>query len=178
MPIPTPEKSSTLQPLSTTSAAVTYCPSTGYCRLTISFLLCTEYDNLQPFERTDILRKVSTFTSIPITRMSIYRIYVPGRRRAYGNVRGPPGFTCNSKTKLDHSLADPGGWIRDYNGYQTSVDLYFTCEHAQIVANLVKKIKYEISLNRLHGHVGTHVIGWVLHRWHCSAPTTTTSPQM
>ena len=166
-----------MQPLSTTTTAITYCSSTGSSnhRLTISFLLCTEYNNLLQFERTAIINKISRFTNILTTRISIYRIYVPSQRRAYENVRNPRGFTCSSKTKLDHSLADADGWRAAYNGYQTSVDVYFTCDHAPIVTNLVKKIKYEISLNKLHDHVGTHVIGWVLYRWYCSSLTTTNS---
>lgn len=102
----------------------------------------------------------------------MYRVWVTDQQRLYNDMRSAPGLTCSNRTKLDDSLADPGGWRSVYNGYQTSVDVYFTCEHAQTVLDLVKKIKYQISLNRLHNHVGFHVIGWVLYRWYCSKTTT------
>ena len=109
---------------------------------------------------------------VPKSKVQIYRIHVPNEKGVYNSITAPPGFQCSNRTKLDHSLADPGGWRYLYNGYQTSVDVYFTCQDARYVFDLVKKIKYEIALNRLHDHVGFHVIGWVLHRWYCLAPTT------
>ena len=176
-PEPSPEPSTSPAPISVTTAPVNYCqvsdPSNYY--LTISFVLCIDYKYLLSYERSNILSKVATFMNVPSNRITMYRLMVPDQQRVYDNIKGPPSFTCSNRAKLDHSLADQGGWRSVYNGYQTSVDVYFKCEHAQTVFDLVKKIKYKISLNKLHDHVGFHVIGWVLYRWYCLLSTTATS---
>lgn len=177
-PVPTSEPEpitvSTLQPGSVTSVPINYCQAANQVdhHLTISFVLCIDYIYLLMFERRNIISRVSNFMNVSTDRVKMYRIVVPDQRRVYDNVRSPPGLTCSSRTKLDHSLADPGGWRSLYNGYQTTVDVYFSCKHAQQVFELVRKIKYEISLNKLPNHVGFHVIGWALYRWYCLQPTT------
>ncbi|XP_065065220.1 uncharacterized protein LOC135691319 [Rhopilema esculentum] len=178
-PIPTTEPSpmtiTTADPGTGTTPKLVYCPHTNSLnhRLTVSFVFCIDYIFLLQYEKTNILSRVSNFMNVTQSRLSIYRLQVPDQPRVYDFIRTPPGFTCTNKTKLDHSLADPGGWRSVYNGYQTSVDVYFTCQDAQSVADLVTKIKYEISLNKLHDRLGFHVIGWVLYHWDCVAMTTT-----
>ena len=110
--------------------------------------------------------------AVPENRIRMYRLLVPDQPRVYEGIKSPPGFQCSNRKALDHSLADPGGWRAPYSGHQTSVDVYFNCQQAHIVFDLVQKIKREISLNKLHDHIGFHVIGWVLNRWYCLKSTT------
>ena len=165
---------STLKSTQVTTAPVNYCQVTDSAnhRLSISFVLCIDYIFLLSSEKKRIADVVSKFLTVPKSRVRIYRVHVPNEKGVYNSITAPPGFQCSNRTKLDHSLADPGGWRYLYNGYQSSVDVSFTCQDARDVFELVQKIKYEITLNRLHDHVGFHVIGWALHRWHCLAPTT------
>ena len=161
------------------TAPVNYCQLTDSSNyyLTISFVLCIDYDYIIRDERKYIIRQVSQFMGVPINRTSIYQVLVENQQKLYEHIKNPAGFTCSNRKSLDHSLADTWGWRSAYEGQKTSVDVHFKCKDAQSVFNLVKKIKYKISLNSLHDHVGSHVIGWILYRWHCLlAPITTSLP--
>lgn len=177
---PTTEPVSTTEPTTISTAEPITTVPINYCQvadspnhhLTISFVLCIDYIYLLSYEKADVKKKLSNFMNISTKTIHMYRLVVPDEKRIYNNIRSPPALTCSSRTKLDHGLADSGGWKSFYNGYQTSVDVYFSCEQAKTVLELVEKIKLEISLNKLQDHVGFHVIGWVLYRWYCEKPTT------
>ena len=165
----------TTEPVSVTTAPVNYCQFTDVSNyyLTISFVLCVDFGYLVRDERDHIVRRVSQFTNVPINKITIYRILVENQQQLYKHIQQPPALTCTDRKSLDHSFGDSSGWMLDYTGYKASVDVHFKCKDARMVFELVKKIKYEISLNKLHDHTGFHVIGWVLNRWHCSKSTTT-----
>ena len=168
----------TSEPVSVTTVPVNYCQLTDSSNyyLTISFVLCIDYNYIIHEERTTIIRKVSHFLGVPINRIAIYRVLVENQQKLYERIKSPRGLTCSNRKRLDDGLADTGGWRSAYEGQKASVSVHFKCKDAQSVLNLVKKIKYKISVNSLHDHVGTRVIGWVLYRWHCLLAPTTTSP--
>ena len=172
---PEPITMTSTGPVSATAPQVNYCQLTDISNyyLTISFVLCIDFGYLVRDERDHIVRRVSQFTNVPINKITIYRILVENQQQLYKHTQQPPALTCTDRKSLDHSFGDSSGWMPDYTGYKASVDVHFKCKDARMVFELVKKIKYEISLNKLHDHTGFHVIGWVLNRWHCLTSTTT-----
>lgn len=157
-----------------------YCPTsnTFEYRLSISFVLCVDYALLQSFEKQTIYNKLTTFTNETISRISLYQVNVLSKANVYDGIRSPPGLTCNTKTKLKDGFADPGGWDTIFVGYQTAANVQFTCAEEERVKDLITRINTEVSGNRLHDHVGYHVIGWVLNLWHCQTSVPTTEPKM
>ena len=158
--------------------ASSYCPTsnTADYRLSVSFVLCIDYNMLQQFEKDNIINKLVTFTSEARDKISLYRVNVLSKDTVYNEIRGPPGHTCSTRSKLQDGFADPGGWSNSYVGYQTSVDVQFTCAEQDTVKALITRIINEVNVNKLHDHVGYHVIGWVLNLWHCQATVPTTEP--
>ena len=108
--------------------------------------------------------------------MYLYGLNVLSRYEVCDHIRSPPGLTCESKTGLKDGLADPGGWRDSYLGYQTSVDIQFTCEEEETVKAFVARIVEKVRTNELHSDVGYHVIGWALNLWHCPAVLVTSTP--
>ena len=179
VPVATKESSTvmTTKPPTVTIVPENYCQSsdTSNYYLTISFVLGIDYDFLILDEKDHITRRVSNFGNVRVSKIAMYRVLVSNQTQFYANVKGPQGLSCSNRKDLDNGLADAWGWRSVYTGYQTSVDIKFNCKDAQEVIDLVKKIKCLITENKLHDHVGFHVIGWALHRWYCLPLLTTTS---
>ena len=144
--------------------------------LTISFVLGIDHSFLILDEKDHITRRVSNFANVRVSDISMYRVLVSNQKQFYTNVKGPQGLSCSNRKDLDNGLADAWGWRSAYTGYKTSVDVKFNCKDVQEVIDLVKKIKCMITENKLHDHVGFHVIGWALQRWYCLNIATTTPP--
>ena len=155
------------------------CQSTNsaHYRLTITFVLCINYDYLQLYEREHIYTKVTDFMSIPRNRIYMYRAPITSQANVYNHIQSPPGLVCTNKEKLKDGLADPGGWRSAYNDNQTSIDVHYTCAQEQTVQNMVHKIENEVLQNNLHSQIGFHVIAWALHQWYCPFVLTTSKPE-
>ena len=170
----TPFVDQSAKPTSMTAAPANYCQLSDISNyyLTISFILCVDYDFLISDDRSRIIRKISNFAIVNISKIAMYRVLVSNQTQFYANVKGPQGLSCSNRKDLDNGLAGAWGWRSAYTGYKASVDIKFNCKDAQEVIDLVTKIKCMITENKLHDHVGFHVIGWALHRWYCVQLTT------
>ena len=164
----------TAKPTSVTTAPANYCQlsDTSNYYLTISFILCVDYDFLIRDDRRRIIRKISSFANVRVSEIAMYRVLVSNQIQFYTNVKGPQGLSCSNRKDLDNGLAGTWGWRSAYTGYKASVDVKFNCKDVQEVIDLVKKIRCMITENKLHDHVGFHVIGWGLQRWYCVQATT------
>ena len=140
-------------------------------------MLCIDFATLHDSDRDYIFTKVSNFTRQNRDIISLYGVNISSEHSVFDQANGPPGLTCNSRTKLKDCFAEPGGWGDSYIGYRVSVDIQFTCDEEDAVKSLVSRITREINANRLHSHLGYHVIGYSLNLWHCTTIVATSEPK-
>lgn len=153
------------------------CPAadTKEYRISISLVLCIDYNTLEQHEKDALHDKLATFSNKKRDSIKSYRINILGKDEVYNEIMGPPGLNCSTKTKLNCGIADSGGWSDAFIGYQTSVDVEFQCFEEANAEMLKSKIIDAIAVNKLDNYMGYHVIGWVSNLWHCTTtePTTT-----
>eukprot|EP00794_Sanderia_malayensis_P018768 gene18768-20659_t len=145
-------------------------------RLSVSFIFCINYESLHGNKIEDLIKRISYFTGKPVSDINMYKLYITNQASLFDNIKSPLQNTCNKKSELESGLTDLRGWKSSYNGYQSSVDVEFTCSHAHEVRNLVNKIKYKLSSDSMRSYFGVHMIAWALSRWHCPLVITTRMP--